>query len=76
MIPRIGSFEVTHNGIVIFSKLLSQMWPNYSSLAKRLAELFTDQRNGMPHVSMQVKYQTKGNDVRAPQARPRTTMKT
>jgi len=41
------------------------MFPNYDAVATRLKQLLTDQRNGMPYVSLQVKYQTKGNDPRA-----------
>ncbi len=40
MIPRIGAFEITYQGVVIFSKLLSQMWPNFESVAARLKEMF------------------------------------
>jgi hypothetical protein len=52
MIPRIGAFEITHQGIVVFSKLLSQMWPHYEATANRIKEMLQDQRNGMPFSSL------------------------
>ena len=39
MIPRIGAFEITYKGILIYSKLLSQMWPHVPSVAQRIANM-------------------------------------
>lgn len=33
MIPRIGAFEVTFKGIIVYSKLISQMWPHVPSVS-------------------------------------------
>lgn len=46
MIPRIGAFEVTYKGILVFSKLLSQMWPHVPSVAKRICQMLQDNSNG------------------------------
>ena len=37
--PRSGSFEVSINGVLLFSKCLSKAWPHYAALAKRCAEV-------------------------------------
>ena len=33
IVPRVGAFEVSVNGILIFSKILSRKWPNISMVA-------------------------------------------
>lgn len=33
--PRIGAFEVSVNGVLIFSKCLSGVWPHYTALGRR-----------------------------------------
>jgi len=38
-IPRMWAFEVSFNGVLIFSKLLSKMWPNYTAVANRCAAI-------------------------------------
>jgi hypothetical protein len=40
MIPRIGAFEITYKGILVYSKLLSQMWPHVPTVAQRIARMF------------------------------------
>ena len=47
MIPRIGAFEVSYKGVLIFSKLLSQIWPNPIAVAKRVNSIYQDQDKGM-----------------------------
>jgi len=37
--PRIGAFEVSINGVLIYSKCLSGSWPNYKALSERLQEV-------------------------------------
>jgi hypothetical protein len=34
MIPRIGAFEVSYKGIVVFSKLMTRVWPHVPSVGK------------------------------------------
>jgi len=47
MIPRVGAFEVSHQGVIIFSKLCLQYWPNVPMVAKRVAALIKDKQSGM-----------------------------
>jgi hypothetical protein len=35
--PRLYAFEISFNGVLLFSKCLSKVWPHYTSLAKRCA---------------------------------------
>jgi hypothetical protein len=37
MIPRIGAFEVSYKGIIIYSKMMCGVWPNYDAVAKVIA---------------------------------------
>lgn len=39
VVPRIGAFEVSFNGVLIFSKCLSGCWPNFMSVATRAMEI-------------------------------------
>lgn len=39
IVPRLWSFELSFGGVLIFSKLLSKMWPNYTSVADRCAAI-------------------------------------
>ena len=45
MIPRVGAFEVSHQGVIIFSKLCLQYWPNVPMVAKRVAALIKDKQS-------------------------------
>jgi len=47
MIPRIGSFEVTYKGILVFSKLLSNVWPDIPGVASKVGKMLADSNNGM-----------------------------
>lgn len=38
MIPRIGAFEISVNGVLIYSKILSGMWPHFGGVAERVAD--------------------------------------
>jgi len=35
VVPRIGTFEVSVNGVLLFSKLLSGLWPNFPAVGER-----------------------------------------
>ena len=35
VVPRIGAFELSFNGVLLFSKMLSKMWPNALSVAQK-----------------------------------------
>ena len=35
IVPRIGAFEVSINGVLLFSKCLSGCWPHYQALGER-----------------------------------------
>ena len=39
MVPRIGSFEISANGVLIFSKMLSKIWPNPQAVAGKCGRL-------------------------------------
>ena len=45
-IPRIGAFEVSHNGLVIFSKFMSHQWPNWTSVAEKCQLVFENLKLG------------------------------
>lgn len=46
MIPRIGAFEVTYKGVLMYSKLLSQMWPHVPTVAFQFSEMLKESHNG------------------------------
>lgn len=46
MIPRIGAFEITYKGILVYSKLMSQMWPHVPSVAQRISKMLRDNSDG------------------------------
>ena len=35
IVPRIGSFEISVNGVLLFSKMLSKIWPNPQAVARK-----------------------------------------
>ena len=37
--PRVGAFEVSLNGILLYSKLKSKLWPNVARVANRCAKI-------------------------------------
>jgi hypothetical protein len=63
MIPRIGAMEVSYKGIIIFSKMMSSVWPNYESVSKFVSEMFDDVKAGMSAQELRKKYQTTGKVV-------------
>jgi len=69
MLPRIGAFEVStvHDNvdILFYSKMMSSMWPNPTSLAARVKE-FIDESSKSPIAELKAKFQTSGRQHRAP----------
>ena len=45
-LPRVGAFEVSYKGKLIFSKLLSWMWPNIDKVANKCAGMIDAIENG------------------------------
>ena len=39
MVPRMGAFEVSFNGVLLFSKMLSKVWPNPTSVANKCSRV-------------------------------------
>jgi len=37
MMPRLWSFEVSYKGVLVYSKLLSLMWPSFTAVSNRCA---------------------------------------
>ena len=35
MVPRMGAFEVSFNGVLLFSKMLSKVWPNATAIGNK-----------------------------------------
>lgn len=59
VMPRIGAFEVSVNGCLIFSKCLSGLWPHYEALGQRCAEI-ADALKSDPNCDLQF-FQTQGS---------------
>jgi hypothetical protein len=62
MIPRIGAFEVSYKGILVYSKLLTTAWPHAANISKQIASMLTDSNNGMNENALRQKYQTLGSN--------------
>ena len=60
MIPRIGAFEVTYKGILIYSKFLTTVWPDCGAVAEKIGKMLTDSNNGMSEGELRAKYQIRG----------------
>jgi hypothetical protein len=67
-IPRTGAFEVSHKGVVrialftlklVFSKLMSGLWPNFESVSERVAECVNAAKNGEDYK----RFQTTGTGI-------------
>ena len=63
MIPRLGAFEITYNGVLIFSKLLTNVWPNVPGVSEKVSRLLKDASSGMSEDELQHKYQTDGGSI-------------
>ena len=35
MMPRLGAFEVSYKGVLLYSKILSLMWPHFGAVADK-----------------------------------------
>ena len=46
VVPKIGAFEVSVNGILIFSKLLSGLWPTYPAIGARCKQIAESIKEG------------------------------
>lgn len=60
MLPRIGAFEVTYKGVLVYSKLLSKMWPNVLAVAQHIINMLKDSHSGASVIKLRQKYQTTG----------------
>ena len=56
MIPRIGAFEVSYKGVLVFSKLLTQVWPHVPALSKHMAEMIKESNSGTNDDQLRLKY--------------------
>lgn len=45
MVPRLGAFEVSFNGVLLFSKMLSKVWPNATAIGNKCVRV-ADAYNG------------------------------
>ena len=68
ILPRIGSFEIStvfdNVDILIYSKMMSSMWPHVPSVSDRL-KAFAEDAKTMKADQLKAKYQTTGRQVRA-----------
>jgi len=62
MIPRIGAFEVSYKGILVYSKLLTTRWPHATNVGRQIANMLADSNNGMNENALRQKYQTLGSN--------------
>jgi hypothetical protein len=46
MKPRVGTFEVSFQGVLLFSKLTLKKWPHIPTVSKRMAGLLDDVAQG------------------------------
>jgi hypothetical protein len=45
MVPKTGAFEISFNGVLFFSKLLSGMWPNFDLIGSKSRLIYEDYIN-------------------------------
>jgi hypothetical protein len=65
MIPRIGAFEVSYKGVIVFSKMMSSVWPHFESVAKYIDTMFNDV-SVLSHAELSRKYTTNGKVIVQP----------
>ena len=58
--PRTGAFELSWDGILIYSKCLSSMWPHFPDVAKKAAKMMEDVEKGAKRDDLVHKYLTNG----------------
>ena len=56
MLPRIGAFEISHRGVLIYSKMLSQMWPHTGDVAERIRNVLEASKKGEDEGSLRKKF--------------------
>lgn len=44
--PRMGAFEIAHQGIIIYSKINSTLFPNANVINQRITKFFADKKSG------------------------------
>ena len=42
MMPRLGAFEVSYKGVLLYSKILSLMWPHFGAVADKCSKVHGD----------------------------------
>jgi len=62
MIPRIGAFEVSYRGIILFSKMMSSVWPHFQAVAQYCDSMFNDVQV-LSHAELSKKYTTNGKVI-------------
>jgi hypothetical protein len=45
-VPRLGAFEVTYQGMLLFSKLKGGVWPNWDILSEKCEKVVQDAAAG------------------------------
>jgi len=46
MVPRLGAFEVSYKGVLLYSKILSLMWPDFKSFASKCQRIHEKSAGG------------------------------
>lgn len=67
MIPRIGAFEVSFKGIILFSKMMSSVWPHFVNVSKHVDGMFNDIQV-ISHAELARKYTFNGKVLVQPRA--------
>lgn len=58
--PRIYAFEVSYKGVLLYSKLLSLMWPNPGNVARKASECHAQSMAGCSDADLRRDFQTTG----------------
>ena len=46
MVPRLGAFEVSYKGVLLYSKILSLMWPDFKSVGSKCQRIHEKSKGG------------------------------
>ena len=60
MIPRIGAFEISWRGVLVFSKMMTSVWPHFGACGKQVGEMLEHIKRGMSFQEVKSKYTTNG----------------
>jgi len=60
MMPRIGAFEISHKGVLLYSKMLSQMWPFHKDTVERVAKCLKESKDSGSVDVLKKSFQTSG----------------